>query len=174
MNHYTLYDYVSYYILHLLLHISINDIIQIQVTYSKLKRIWTCSLLSDCLLLLLSSSLCSIPHFFISTFFILTISFYPSSFTISLTHTFFFLFFPGLQRMGAKQASQKKYHPSDSTPEVLRVLKYLGTCVLTCFVQISFIFIDVFCFYVLPQFKFWHHLYDDFILCIVFLRISAW
>ena len=28
--------------------------------------------------------------------------------------------------MGAKQASQKKYQPSESTPEVLRVLKYLG------------------------------------------------
>ena len=32
----------------------------------------------------------------------------------------------GLQRMGSKQSSSKRYFPSDSKPEVLRVLNYIG------------------------------------------------
>lgn len=74
--------------------------------------------------LILSSSLISIDPShtsssitLIHTFSLLSYSFSPTPLTLSPL---------GLQRMGSKQAAQRKYQPNDSKPEVLRVLKYLG------------------------------------------------
>ena len=80
------------------------------------------------------------PHHFIS--FLTTPSFLSPLHSISFLttplnlfshHSIFFLTTEGLQRMGSKQAAQRKYQPNDSKPEVLRVLKYLGNFLVCLF-----------------------------------------
>ena len=56
-----------------------------------------------------------VPSYYVNLSYMLTLSL---SLSLSLMS--------GLQRMGAKHSTQKSYNPLVSTPEVLRVLKYIG------------------------------------------------
>ena len=62
-----------------------------------------------------------------------SISFLTTPLNLFSHHSIFFLTTEGLQRMGSKQAAQRKYQPNDSKPEVLRVLKYLGNFLVCLF-----------------------------------------